>query len=470
MVAGFIPASNRTRMNRSNRQQSSVRAIAGQFVQAGAKFAAKRIIKTAFAIRDGTNPKKYSSSWAPWQKKPQKNPKKKGPLMGRSTGFYAGKFAKGTRKQVNTSVDKYAQAGVVNVREISGSVTDGDIVYLSHCTFEPELVSKSIAEALVRKLLVRAGIDVLNPDLPVVNSGSILSSLSLAWTLVSSNAAGTTNIVFTDPIAITGGFTIDGLAATTATSGGYSLQQQIFQAMIGLTTVIAEVYLLVGDHVVALTTPTITNPIAKIDLASELLEVYFKSNINIQNRTKTDSGSTSMDAVDNQPLKGMKYEFIGGVPQVKERSVIGSGYAAINRIVPNRGMNLIRGADLTGSRINYREPPTPKVFNNIKTCAAINLDPGQCKMSTITSVWKGYATNLIQFKFTVRPTTINTDAMRFMPGKCEMFALEERISTPSLNLITCLYEVQQTVGVKLTGTKKKISVSNYQTASYSNAP
>jgi len=391
-------------------------------------------------------------------------------LGGRSNATYKGRFNKATRAGKKDITDNYATSGCVNKREISGSISDANICYLTHSTFDPLLISQTVSQAIVRKLLTQAGIEITTPRDFVAPTGGVSVTESLFYMWILTDDVGTTSIL--GPVQFDADqTTLDGIVNLTG-FGGLTFQQYIYQQMTSSTTTFSRAYLSQTDvtNTLALPLPSRNSPVvATFDAQTELMTIMFKSEINIQNRTKSESGSIDSEAVDNQPLKGMLYEFKGGVPQIKDRGQIGTSTFGINRIQVDLGIQLVRGTDLLTGQPNspYVEPPTPRQFNNCSKAAKVNMDPGSCKKGSIVHTWTGYTSNLLRFKFNTVPRTPVT-TYRYLPGKSQMFALEERISTPSLNLITCLYEVQQTVGVKFTSIKKKTIVANYTTATFSN--
>ena len=127
-----------------------------------AGIAAGRVMDKAKQYAIGSAMKQYKTITAPIRE--YKKYTSKAGFTGKSNATFRGKFKKPRRKNLKTKSDKYSLQGVINIRETSGTISDSDCVYLSHSTYEIELVSKTIAEAIIRKLFKMAGFDGTNPD------------------------------------------------------------------------------------------------------------------------------------------------------------------------------------------------------------------------------------------------------------------------------------------------------------------
>jgi len=438
----------------------AVRGAGAWLVKEGVKAGVETAVKT---IGSGAASKTKTSTIGM-----NKSYRKRG-FGGYSTARYKGKFKKATKKGKTTPTDIYGRTGVINLRETSGQVADGDVVYITHSSFEVTLLAKTVAETFVRKLLTKAGVITQNPDEILGNNQISGGSGLYVMTFGFQTSSG---YFRTDPLTIsyTGDPTIEKIALLTIPSGTYvgeSLYTLVYNMMSGNLGNGADT---LEEIILHRLSSGVTHPGSMILLNEEYLNIRYQSQINIQNRTKSESGDIDAEAVDNQPLKGYRYQFKGGAPSLRTRMPMGTNF--LNRIQSGSGVQLIRGAQFTavaalaGSR-NFLEPPQPKVFNNVVKATKVNMDPGNVKMSTIVSVYRGYANSLLRFKLCIKPDNI-IDPYRFAPGKCEMYSLEERINTPSTNLITCWYEVQQTCAAMSKTVKAKTIVQNYQATSYSN--
>jgi len=133
------------------------------------------------------------------------------------------------------------------------------------------------------------------------------------------------------------------------------------------------------------------------------------------------------------------------------------------------GVMLRRAQDLS-SQV-FKEPPPGKLFNNCTGTAKVALEPGTSKSGTVYHTFRGYFNNVICQKLKSRMLYVGGvtgGLVEHAPGKMEMFALEERLNSGSLNLITVQYESELTVGVILTTGKSPVCLASHQEATFSN--
>lgn len=372
--------------------------------------------------------------------------------FGMSTGYYKGKFRKTSRRGAKNAFDKYMNYGFVSTKEVFGKVDDADCVYLGHSTWDVNELSRSISYSLVRKLVKKAGFDPDQPtqELPFYAYNDS-DGFKIAWTRIS--VAG-----IIQPTE----YVIPNDATVTSVAENSGLRQQIQDTMDsefqgsnrGNWDRIA---LYSSDRNGVSTNWRLA---AELNLKREVLDVMVKSEFTVQNRTKSAvAGSSSTDIIDNQPLKGYLYQFAGAVPQTKQMGTDG-----LNRISFNGGIILQQSVDLNPSTL-YKEPPVPKFFNNCYKASYVSLDPGYIKKSVVVSKWRGYFNNLISGKLMART---NGSLVSYAPGKCQLFALEERLNSGSTNLITVNYECDRKIGAVFYTTKNPSSLSDYESLEINN--
>lgn len=383
------------------------------------------------------------------------------PRGGVSTGYFRGRFTKPSRRGKKTIFDKYSKYGGILSTEIRGGITDPDVCYIGHSTFRAEQIATAAALAVCRKLFVKAGIDVpVNPEESIVVGNPTFatgSGIMLVWKIL--RADGTTDVGSYYPGNNTSVALIT-FANNFASQILLMMNTSRLSQQVATEVLIPEVWLQYQGGATEGTNPA-KLILSRINLETEVLHILVESEMVVQNRTKSDVGlSEETDVVDNVPLKGYCYEFIGGVPQSKESRLVGqltTVARALNRTDWTTGMISVRGAQLTGSLKNYREPPDSKVFNNCSKASKVTLEPGHIKKSTLVSTWRGYFTNLFKYKLIyVRGQDI--PGVNFQnvkaPGKARLFALEERLNTGNTNPIVVNFENQVKVGCYLQSTKK----------------
>lgn len=375
---------------------------------------------------------------------------RKGQFGGLSTGRYAKRFRRPTKKKVRrlVGVSKCLKTGYVETKEVYGKVDDADCVYVGQSTFDVASLAKVISCAILRKLFKKAGINVTNP----------LGELNLYW---NDNADGFyINFQVRDS---------DGVIFTLPSSAGYvTVDGDTLESVAQNSTLIARV----GDRLRAVDSgnrgdferislyssdrngvSTNTRLAAELDLRNEIIDIMISATLTVQNRTKSDGGSTEITQIDNQPLSGYLYEFTGAVPQSKQYDM-----GVLNRMRPG-GVFLEQSVDLSPALL-FKEPPVPKTFSNCIKATRVALQPGDLQKTYISVSYRGYFNNIMQkMKATMKDN--NSSVVQYAAGKCQLFALEERLNTGSANLITVTYEIDRKVGAMLTTSRAPVALSGY---------
>lgn len=381
-------------------------------------------------------------------------------FSGHSVGIYKGRFRRG-RKSAGKFVKqdtKFASMGMLRNLECYGTTTDADCVYVGHSTYAPFDIAEVIAAAVLRKLLKKVGFnpESYTQEIPI-RSTTDARGMRLTWTIVTQNS--TTNVENYDFVDNDTLFSV----TIAAASGGVSFKDRIQQFMDGTWTNGERIQSVALYYVDAGTT---TNYLlaAELNMDRERLQVYVRSELTIQNRTKgaTATGEDS-DRVDSQPLKGMSYLLAGGVPKT-----IDQAYNQLNRTWTVAGVILSKAANLPGA---YKEPPLPKTFTNCKKSRKQSLQPGDIRKSVLVHNYAGMFNTMICQKLKSEDTIVTGTPNRrytgYAPGKSEVFAFEEILNTGSTNLITVAYECDKKLGACLTTMKAPIMKPDYAETSFS---
>lgn len=184
---------------------------------------------------------------------------------------------------------------------------------------------------------------------------------------------------------------------------------------------------------------------ANLNLSNEFITVYSSSTLKIQNRTAGDNATTTdkyeLDRIDNQPLKGYRYQFYGE-PRLKYARTTAPTTGGVNQINYNStdGTLIWRATDLPQP---YIEPPVPKFWANCPKSSGVVLQPGEMKKGYIAVKYSGRFVNVVK-KIRAERTVI--DRVIGIKGKTELFAFEEKIRTSGSNPITLMYETEMKVG------------------------
>lgn len=362
-------------------------------------------------------------------------------LTGHSVGTYKGSFKKA--KRIKKTMKSMALAkGFHKTLEQYGTVTSSDCVYLGHSSGNLTEMSEVIYSALMRKIMNKAGFKMssLFRELAVSNPGSGVNfnedatGLRFVYTVML-QSVGTTNNVIYD--TLNGQNFGDVLLAFT------QFRLHLLDFIRGEQGAGArEAY---EPFKLAVYTKDVTATIDQWRLGAEMfledvhLELSCNSIMTIQNRTKAAEATTDFgtERVDSQPLKGYLYEFKHADPRVRFAS--SANEALNNNQVFNRmnanGLSLIRGNQFGPSN----EPLDPKYFANIAKATKITLDPGEMKKMTFSYRVSGKITNILKKLQVTRYHSV-TGVFNGQIGKCQFFAFEELMRTPSNNLITVAYE------------------------------
>lgn len=439
---------------------------AGAYLPANAVLAANTI-KNAWrgyqAVKNASKMFKRPAKNAVTPGRATKKFRRASPFDNMSTGIYAGKFRK-TKKKGPKLETYILSKGFHMTTEYFGSIADDHCIYVGHSTFQYPMTVTTICGALLRKLFTKAGvsIDSADSELPLSSYTN-----SVGWNIkyveinpenASINEADYDTVNDVSLKSVVNGFTALYNAIDNAMSPGNQ------------TRVPKELLLYTRD------TTSSNRLIAKLDLTSEKIELYFQSTLIVQNRTKgaaSASADYSSERVDNQPLTGYMYEFKNGDPRI--RGPIGSPNPPtgglndhkLNRIQAS-GLTLVRGFELPN---DFNEPVVPKKFINCMKSSKVLLQPGQMKKGVVTYKIKGYLITVLK---AMRPHQRNdVDLFPFyhnVRGKMQLLGLEEIIRTSGDNKITCSYEREIKIGCVAKSNNRRVVTTVYSSAEANNLP
>jgi len=354
------------------------------------------------------------------------------------SGGVVSKFGK-PKKGYQTPLDVYQNNGVVFNKEVFGQVSSPDCVYIGHSTFDEEQITRTICLAILRKLFKKGGYNVTSTKETLPCTDNINNSEMFKFQIVTENidTGATTDLDYetqpTDTLESISGANFNG-----NTFNFYDFIHNILKET-DLTTfpIINHVILYAKDRYGSAGNDSNYRLKASLNMKNETMKIYSRSNLIVQNVTKgAESGTIVTEAIDAQPLKGVLYQFAGGVPQVKQRQNF-----RLNRML-SRGVFLNRAQDLTPAE-DFKEPPNPDYFNNCYKAGKVTLLPGTLKKTHIISTWSGMFNNLM-FSLTSKR---GSSLLYNVAGKSQLVALEEELNSGSANLITTSYECEKICGV-----------------------
>lgn len=368
-------------------------------------------------------------------------------------GRYVGQFKKPTKRGVKTGFDSYNRRGVVSVNEIIGSVTDQDCVYLLNEVFNSRDVIYYIAAAMIRKLVEMGG-------------GRVTGNTEPVFTVTDGETSSPAyHIRLTKENTVTGARQTNDYTFVAATE---------FQDIVEFFRNEFENYCsgygeLSNDNVREFVRLDLLY--GNIDEAQDIRATMFfnetfidmkgVSEMKIQNRTKATGGSEDAENINNNPLQGRSYLFMG-IPKPKGNGrVIGGtngSLFAFERLPTTKGVSNF-GASTGGLNANMREPPDPRLFWNCKKSTKIRLEPGDIK-----SYWASQSVSGNVLKL-LKKIRLQLDAggqfHTYTYFKVQMIALEDVINANAAETISIQYEVERKLGVKCFTKQKKFYKTEY---------
>lgn len=370
-------------------------------------------------------------------------------LKGSATTYSAGKFSKPTRSGNKTWYTKYAKRGYYMVDERYGTVTDPDCAWLYHSNYQPEKIAYTIAGALLRSLFKICKVPVGNEhvEIPLTyldNSGNH----RIVYTKIDPISKVQSNSIYDIPN------NANFLTILLGHNGTGGMISHLRDFMWNATT--TEPYSL-GLYA---NSPDENNHrlVGIIFLENHHVNLTMSSQIIVQNRTKgAESGSNDhvTDRVDNQPVKGMLYEFKNPDPRLRQSQLLGTGITDVRELYSNQGY--INAVASWGGGLSefigkiYHEPPEPKIWKNIAKTSKVSLEPGYMKKITIYSTLQNRLITLLKkLRMNARgpevPPTAPSRYHMVMSGKSQILCLEEYLRTPSTNHIILTFEQELKFG------------------------
>lgn len=366
-----------------------------------------------------------------------------------SIGPYTGAFAKGKKNQF-TSETKFLSLGYHKTIEQYGSINDPDCTHITHSTGNVVETMRTIAAALIRKVMTKAGFKVTNPHVVVNATGDSLitdnaEGIKFVYMTREQGTATIGNYEFVIPAAsvLSFGGILDSFGVTMSNSMIENFRDNAGQHLPYRLSVYK------ADYNVAVTHWRLA---AELALEDVHIELGIQSTLTVQNRTKAalnadGADQTSLDRIDVQPLKGYIYDFNHADPRVKHQGnaipTAGGFSNQVFNLIGEPGLNLIRGASFTPAQ----EPVVPKYFQNCSKNVQVVMQPGEMKKLSFVFMYKGTIGNYFKSHRPTKWITIGADTFYTgLKGKSQMISLEELMRTPSTNLVTLAYEREMKIG------------------------
>lgn len=380
---------------------------------------------------------------------------------GYTNSRYRGKLVN-RRRMRRPRKDPYREYGFVNVDEVTGLVKDPDCVYVGHSAMQMRATIEMIAYCLLRKLFARANVPIRNlrDPIPTYKTGGA------QWQIRIERRYKDTGIISNEDYTIPNNTSIyqivgcdqDALAPLWQPiidnlyyQCGYITGDDDLNAIEFNKIILYREELNVGSSYQFET---------QIFMDEVLIRFFAVSDIKIQNRTLSATGSADAENVGNSPLVGRAYEFNGGAPVAKVDNI-----SALEVVWDVGGVITVRANELGDSA--FREPPSPSNFGNCVRTGQVRLDPGEVRSNKIKVAYKE---RLFAFLRRLNPRRSTRKMVNKLRGKSALYALEDVINVNGSSLIEIAYENNRTVGCYLTIDSNRSSVGKFSTTTRSNVP
>lgn len=353
--------------------------------------------------------------------------------MGKSR--YVGNFKK-PKPYGNSWVDSCSKQGFVWTDELYGKVADPNSVYLTHSTFNANILANVIAMTWLRKVLNAGGIH-MKDRLSVIPFNSVLVGSGARFEYTEQNpVTGVVAAVAYDTVA---GETMDSLLTNFAT-----YRNNIYNYIVTPNSAFMPFKLCFYSYDLAAVTSAKYTLSGMLDLDCEVLEVYGTSQIKVQNRTSPDEstgGNQETDRGDIQPIVGTVYNFTAD-PKVKKIGTNDPDTLKLQGVLID-SIKLNRGAEFN---VAYNNRPSAHLFLNCNKKSNVMLQPGDVRRGAVFHTMKGTLKSLMP---KIRVEHITGASLAYgVRCSSQMIVFEELIRTAGTNNITVQYERKLMIGCK----------------------
>jgi len=357
------------------------------------------------------------------------------------TGRLGKRFPKGTKRAKNY-MSKFARLGITRSFEYNGTTTTtNQCIFIGHATCPMDVVRSSIAQAIIKKLLMKA--DLIKPS---TSLGLNLGGLTLS-TFYIDNDDATPGLVST--INIGDADSVNTLAAFIVPYMGSQVDYP-------------------NRKIIALelsVTGTNQPPICRLFLANAKIVFNIQSKLKIQNRTQaagTDANQTT--TITNNPLQGKVYDGKGtGTNYMVATNALGVGGQKMFFVSKGTGV-----MDFAPTDNDLQEPPYGAGFDKVKGMKGYAILPGEIKTSYLGHSSKMALSSALKL-LSSQPrggTPISpTDTPQVEFGKFRFMALEKVIDPVETEPdITIGFEHQWNIGVYVVPGHESVTTNYHETS------
>lgn len=356
--------------------------------------------------------------------------------VSRANGVYAGRLPKARRNKK----DPYVAKGFKHVVETSGVVSDPDCVYVGHSSYAPQLALQMVTQAILRRLFEKAGLTITSLSDPIFPTAVALTD-GYFIRLETITATGVINNydygvpALATILSITGNVS-NGVAGTWPTFANvlydYALGEN---PLVGTKATDDLMQIRLFNEVVGASNASRYNTVCTLNLRDMMVNFHAESEIKIQNRTVSASGSEDAEAVSANPLYLKKFLF-NGIPRQKDKTTM-------FKLPPASTCIMTTGAGNAGNTY-MKEPVSPKLFWNCYKNSQSVLNPGQIRSDKIKLHKNMRLMPFLRFIGLLIDANGKTNAVK---GPFMLYALEDVINVNLAQLITIAYECNRTLGL-----------------------
>lgn len=355
------------------------------------------------------------------------------------------------KKKKSAKKEKYLANthGIVRKRETYGKVSSDHAVYLKHGTFNDIEFGSTICGALIRKLFMKAGLDINhhNDIITVRGSSFVSGDLRLLFTYSSDGVPSTVTNKYIN-VSNTGP-----MYAISFLESGFADMRNFFIDYIREAEHAKPMWLDLQYHEV---NEDIYITHTRLDLQSLKIHYHVSSVLKVQNRTLPPASADShnlTDTVDNQPLSGKLYHFKNSDPKLAagvQHMLAGNGDAVLAGVT-GEGFEGFWGE---GDTYEFLDPPPKHYWKNVGKVVPALIQVGESQQ---TGCSYAISCGFQQFLDKFRNEWDDMGRYHNLPGKSQILGLTEFIHTPNTNKITVGYERHLTIGIWFTNMKKTIT-------------
>lgn len=332
----------------------------------------------------------------------------------------------------------YAKNGCIATKEIVGTITDPDCVYLGHSSLVPDECLRTLVYAIVRRLYKQAigyEADNMKSVIPYKttssgaqesNGHSVIVKYANNLTLNTKNQDVITVSGTTETIVSVGDMILTQFRNVSTASDGWKNARLLWIAII--------------DDVTGHTR-------AHMDLSTMKVDLYSKSELKMQNVTIPDTSSVTEDNVNNVPLVGRYYHMSQWAPKTSDDD---NNY--LDAGIQDTGMITWRANQTWGQQFEtWKEPPPSKAFTNCTASSLVRMEPGTVRQHT--SVTRKVM-RLEDFLIALAYNSSNVANKNCRIGTHDMFAMERLLSRYGELPIKLVYECNFFTAVSVSSSHK----------------